>query len=66
MFKVSRKAGYLSLIVSGGILFSTLYLGQHYVIDLVAGAAFALVPCLLSERYQLLKVKEADLGRRPA
>jgi len=61
MFKVGRRVGLLSLIVSGGILFSTLYLGQHYAIDLIAGAAYALVPCLLSERFQMLKVKEGDL-----
>ncbi len=61
MFKVGRGAGLLSLIVSGGILFSTLYLGQHYVIDLIAGAAYALVPCLLSERFQIFKMKEGDL-----
>ena len=58
MFKVGRGPGLLSLVVCGGILFSTLYLGQHYVVDLAAGAAYALVPCLISERFQIFRVKE--------
>jgi len=61
MFKVGRRAGMLSLVVSGGILFSTLYLGQHYAVDLIAGAAYALVPCLISEKYTIFKIREADL-----
>ncbi len=53
LLKTRRGTGAVSLVLMGGILFSTLYLGQHYLIDLAAGAAYALVPCLLSERWQI-------------
>ena len=53
LLKTRRGTGAVSLVLTGGILFSTLYLGQHYLIDLAAGALYALVPCLLSERWQI-------------
>ena len=54
LLKTRRGTGAVSLVLTGGILFSTLYLGQHYLIDLAAGAAYALVPCLLSERWRII------------
>lgn len=51
MVKIDRRLAYVALPVTGAILFSTLYLGQHYLIDLLGGAAYALVPCLIAERY---------------
>jgi membrane-associated phospholipid phosphatase len=54
LLKTSRKTGAASVFITGGILFSTLYLGQHYLIDLAAGAAYALVPCILSEKWQMV------------
>jgi membrane-associated phospholipid phosphatase len=57
MFKVDTKVGLLALPVSAAVLFSTVYLGQHYMIDLIGGFVYALVPCLLSERYQFFSVK---------
>ena len=50
MIKLDRRLVYVALPVTGAILFSTLYLGQHYLIDLVAGAAYALIPCALVEK----------------
>ena len=54
LLKIDRRPGAVSILILGGVLFSTLYLGQHYLIDLMAGVAYALVPCLLSERWQLV------------
>ncbi len=42
MFKLGRKWGFLSLPVLGGVYFSIIYLGQHFLVDLLAGAAYAL------------------------
>jgi len=49
--KVNYRLGLLGSLVAGATLFSTLYLGQHYAIDLVGGAAYSLVPCWVSERW---------------
>ena len=49
--KVDYRLGLLGSAVAGATLFSTLYLGQHYAIDLVGGAAYSLVPCWVSERW---------------
>jgi membrane-associated phospholipid phosphatase len=54
LLKARRGTGVISLGLTGGILFSTLYLGQHFLIDLGAGAAYALVPCLISERWRIV------------
>lgn len=53
MIKVDRRLALISVPITVGILFSTLYLGQHYLIDLIGGAAYALVPCLIAERFQI-------------
>jgi membrane-associated phospholipid phosphatase len=58
MLKLDKRLGLVAVPVMFGILFSTLYLGQHYLIDLLAGALYALVPCLLSERFQIFNVKQ--------
>jgi membrane-associated phospholipid phosphatase len=54
MIKIDRRLALVSVPITIGILFSTLYLGQHYLIDLIGGAAYALVPCLIAERFQFL------------
>jgi membrane-associated phospholipid phosphatase len=54
MVKIDRRLALISVPITIGILFSTLYLGQHYLIDLIGGAAYALVPCLIAERFQIL------------
>jgi membrane-associated phospholipid phosphatase len=59
MLKLDRRLGLVAIPVTFGILFSTLYLGQHYLIDLLGGAVYALVPCLISERFQIFNVKQA-------
>ena len=53
MIKLDRRLAYVAVPVVAGVLFSTLYLGQHYMIDLIAGAIFALIPCLIAERYHI-------------
>ena len=54
LLKTDRRPGAVSILITSGVLFSTLYLGQHYLIDVLAGVAYALVPCLLSERWQII------------
>jgi membrane-associated phospholipid phosphatase len=53
MVKIDRRLALVSIPVTIGILFSTLYLGQHYLIDLIGGATYALIPCLIAERFQI-------------
>lgn len=53
MIKLDRRLAFIAVPVAGGILFSTLYLGQHYLIDLIAGVAYALIPVLLVERLHI-------------
>ena len=57
MLKLDRRLGFVAIPVTFGILFSTIYLGQHYLIDLIGGALYALVPCMISERFQIFNVK---------
>jgi len=43
MFKLGRKYGLASLPVAGGVYFSIIYLGQHYLVDLLGGIAYAAI-----------------------
>jgi membrane-associated phospholipid phosphatase len=54
LLKTDQKPGAMSIAMTGGILFSTLYLGQHYLVDLLAGVFYALVPCVISEKWQIV------------
>jgi membrane-associated phospholipid phosphatase len=58
MLKLDRRLAFVAIPVTVGILFSTLYLGQHYLIDLLGGALYALVPCAISEHFQIFNVKQ--------
>lgn len=60
MLKLDRKLAVPAVALTLGVLFSTLYLGQHYAIDLLGGVVYALVPCLISERFQLFSVKGGE------
>ena len=39
--KLRKRYGLVSVPITVGVLFSTIYLGQHFIIDLIAGAAIA-------------------------
>jgi membrane-associated phospholipid phosphatase len=41
MFKLGRKYGLASLPIAGGVYFSIVYLGQHFMVDLLGGVAYA-------------------------
>gem|GEM_PF-950778 len=47
MRRRGRLYGLAALPITAGILFSTIYLGQHYLIDIIGGAAYSLSACLL-------------------
>lgn len=67
MIKLDRRLAFIALPVTGGIMFSTLYLGQHYVIDLIAGVAYALIPVLVVERLHInIFSKSASSSATPA
>ena len=58
LLKLDRRIGGATILLTAGILFSTLYLGQHYLVDLIAGTAYAIVPCLISERLHIFGGQE--------
>jgi membrane-associated phospholipid phosphatase len=53
MIKLDRRLAFIAVPVTGAIMFSTLYLGQHYLIDLIGGMAYALIPCLIVEKLHI-------------
>jgi len=53
MVKIDRRLAIVAIPITVGIMLSTLYLGQHYLIDLIGGAIYALIPCLIAERFQI-------------
>lgn len=54
MIKLDRRLAYVAVPITAGVMFSTLYLGQHYLLDIFAGAAYALIPCLIAERLRIV------------
>jgi len=50
LYKVDYRLGVAGGLMAGATLFSTLYLGQHYAVDLFGGAVYSLIPCLVLER----------------
>lgn len=67
--KISYRLGLLGSVVAGATLFSTLYLGQHYAIDLVGGAVYSLIPCWAAGRWvqgaESLQPRKVPLGEEP-
>lgn len=49
-FRLNRKVGYVGLVIAIGVYFSTLYLGQHYVVDLIGGVVYSLGSVLIVDR----------------
>jgi membrane-associated phospholipid phosphatase len=50
LYKTDGRLGTAGALLAVATLFSTLYLGQHFVIDLIGGAAYAVIPCVISTR----------------
>ncbi|MGD0476693.1 MAG: phosphatase PAP2 family protein [Nitrososphaerales archaeon] len=50
MFKLGRKYGLTSLPIAGGVYFSIIYLGQHFLVDLLGGVAYAGISVYAVER----------------
>jgi membrane-associated phospholipid phosphatase len=48
--KLNRKLGLVTVPLLFGVLFSTIYLGQHYVIDLIAGIALSMLVVFIVEK----------------
>ena len=62
LFRVGRRLGVAGAAAVAATLFSTLYLGQHYAVDLIGGAAYSLVQCVISERFRLASRAAASPG----
>lgn len=60
MIKLDRRLALVAVPVTSAILFSTVYLGQHYLLDLIGGACYALIPCLVVERFNLSILTKSD------
>jgi membrane-associated phospholipid phosphatase len=48
--KLNPKLGLVSVPILFGVLFSTIYLGQHYVLDLIGGIVYSLIAFFIVER----------------
>ncbi len=55
MLKVDIRLALIAIPITLGILFSTIYLGQHYLIDLIGGGLYALVPCFAFDRLKVFR-----------
>jgi membrane-associated phospholipid phosphatase len=60
MMRYRNTLGWITIPLTFGVLFSTLYLGQHYLIDLIAGASLALASALTAE---LVISRTANAGK---
>jgi len=60
--KLKRTYALVSIPIMVGVLFSTIYLGQHYITDLVAGVAVAATCVLIVTR---LDRRERAVENRP-
>lgn len=49
MMRYRSILGWITIPLVFGVLFSTLYLGQHYLIDLIAGTSLALTSAVVAE-----------------
>ncbi|MHB8702202.1 MAG: phosphatase PAP2 family protein [Nitrososphaerales archaeon] len=56
--RIKRVYGLVSIPVAMGVLFSTLYLGQHYLIDLIAGSVVAFSSIIIS-----IKISNFNVGQ---
>jgi membrane-associated phospholipid phosphatase len=56
--------GLVSVPITAGVLFSTVYLGQHYLIDLAAGGAVAALATLASTRIAKRQTSRLSLHSR--
>lgn len=57
MMRVKSIYGLVSVPIMIGVLFSTIYLGQHYLIDIVAGAGVAIASALIASRVVAASVR---------
>jgi hypothetical protein len=48
--QVAGPGKWLMLVYTGGIWFSIVYLGDHYLVDIAAGVVYALVACVIVRR----------------
>jgi membrane-associated phospholipid phosphatase len=63
MFRLGRKWGVASLPILGGVYFSIIYLGQHFLFDLIGGAAYSAAAVFVVDR---LVARHAAAGQVPA
>lgn len=54
-----KKISYLTLLYVAGVWFAVMYLGEHYFIDVVAGAVYATAAYYVVQRYDAAMAKRA-------
>ncbi|MDA4111511.1 MAG: phosphatase PAP2 family protein [Thaumarchaeota archaeon] len=59
MIRSRLRLAFIALPITIGILFSTIYLGQHYLIDLVGGGIYAAISVVVVEKYLTRKKSNA-------
>jgi len=64
LWRVTRRGAALALVWSAAVWFSVVYLGQHYVTDVIAGIALALATWLVMMRVLVPRIP--SLRPRPA
>jgi membrane-associated phospholipid phosphatase len=64
MRRRGRLHGLVALPITAGILLSTIYLGQHYLIDVIGGAVYSIPACLLVD--WLINRSERKSAEAPA
>lgn len=56
-WRFEKRLFVVFLPVAGALLFSTVYLRYHYVVDVIAGLALALITVVLGEKYYGCRTK---------
>jgi membrane-associated phospholipid phosphatase len=64
-YKYSKKYFYVLLVIGTGLIFSTVYLRYHYVVDVVAGIALAIAVVFTAKAvYKILNDKKLEFDKK--
>jgi len=64
-YKYSKKYFYILLVIGTSLIFSTVYLRYHYVVDVIAGIILALVVVFLARSvYNALNDKKLEIDKK--
>ena len=64
-YKYSKKYFYVLLVIGTSLVFSTVYLRYHYVVDVIAGIALAIAVVITAKAvYNILAEKKAEFDKK--